>query len=65
MGFSANSSSSSINRYSGSPRTSTTVWQGVDAAASAAGAKAVFGGSYVPRAVAAVKAADVAIVVIR
>ena len=64
VGFSANDTASSIGRYSGHPASSTSVWDGVAAAAARVGAKAVFGGSYLPHATAAVGSADVAVVVV-
>lgn len=63
VGFGANSTSSSINRYSGHPQSSTSVWDGISAAAAAGGGKAVLGASD-SAAVALVKAADVAVVVV-
>jgi beta-glucosidase len=63
VGFGANSTSSSINRYSGHPQTSTSVWDGMSAAAVAGGGKAVLGGGD-SSALALVKTADVAVVVV-
>ncbi len=63
VGFGANSTSSSINRYSGHPQTSTSVWDGISAAAAAGGGKAVLGASD-SAALALAKAADVTVVVV-
>ena len=63
VGFGANSTESSINRYSGRPNRSTSVWDGISAAAKAGGAIASLSGSN-SAAVALVKASDVAVVVV-
>jgi beta-glucosidase len=61
----SNCSGCSIGRYTGSPVASTTVWQGVAAAAAARGVTAVFGGEAMDdAAVAAVKSANAAVVVL-
>jgi beta-D-xylosidase 4 len=54
---------SAVGRYSGHPARETTPWVGVSAAATAAGARAVFGGDDAA-AVATVAAADAAVVVL-
>lgn len=64
VGFGANSSQASINRYSGKPNRSTSVWEGVSAAATDAGWRAVWGGSWTPTALGVVNSSDVAVVVL-
>lgn len=64
VGPAANCSGCSIGRYTGSPRSKTTVWEGVSALATALGARAVYGGPGGSAAVAAVAASDVAVVVL-
>ena len=65
VGTVSNCSTCSINRYSGHPAHATSAWEGISAAATAAGAVAVFGGEGLDaQAVAAVAAADVAVVLL-
>jgi hypothetical protein len=59
-----NDTKKSINRYSGHPRTSTSVWDGVSAAAAAGGATAVLGTGTGAAALAAAEGADLAVVVL-
>ena len=60
----ANDASPSIGRYSGHPATSTTVWEGVSAAAKAGGVTPLLGVGTGASAIAAAKRADVAVVVL-
>ena len=59
-----NDAAKSIGRYSGHPKTSTTVWDGVSAAAAAGGATAVLGVGAGAKALAVAKGTDVAVVVL-
>eukprot|EP01051_Picozoa_sp_SAG22_P009200 SAG22_NODE_750_length_7481_cov_19.618667_1_plen_685_part_00 len=64
VGFGANSTTASINRYSGHPKTSSSVWDGISAAAAAGGGRAFFVGGHNDAAAAKVRAADLAVVVV-
>ena len=63
VGVGANYTKTSINRYSGHPKTSSSVWDGINAAAAAGGGKATLGGSNAA-AVEMVRTADVAVIVV-
>ena len=60
----ANDTFKSIGRYSGHPAASTSVWDGVSAAATAGGARPVLGLGTGAAAIAAAKGADVAVIVL-
>lgn len=64
VGPGANCTSCIINRYTGSPRTVVTHWEGIAVGAAANGATAVLAGGEGAAAVAAVAAADVGIVIL-
>ena len=64
VGSSANCSDCSVNRYSGHPNVSVSFFEGVRAAAAARGASATLSADYGAAAVAAVRAADIAVVVL-
>lgn len=64
VGSIANCSDCAVNRYSGHPNATVSFFQGVAAAAAARGAAAALSADYGAAAVAAVKAADVAVLVL-